>query len=212
MKLTITRAMNELKLLKSRHSNQLQECATIAVQRGLKLRKPYSSYKPEDFEASVKSAVQSIEDIEKRIFEIKTKIDQSNNITVVKIGDKEMTVQEALVMKNLIILKKDRLSKFKRQYSSAKSEFDIALEENQSWVSKRISEGIAAGGNIGKIDPELEKRAIEDVENLYKVKFIDPLSLENLIKQLETEIEDFTNNVDFALSESNSTTFIEISD
>ena len=76
-----------------------------------------------------------------------------------------------------------------------------------------MSENTAASGNgVSKVDPDLEKRAVEQVESLYGVKFVDPLSLETLVKQLETEVEDFKNNVDFALSESNSTTFIEISD
>lgn len=213
MKLTITRALNEIKLLKSRYQNQVRELAPIAVQHGLKLRSPYSSYKPEDFASQVKPSMQSVEDLWSRIIEIKTKIDQSNMTTIVKIGTSEMTVQEALVMKNFISEKELLLSKLKNCLRSARAEYDCALEDNRKKVERTVSENTAATGNgSAKVDPDLEKRAIDQVENLYNVKFIDPLSLESLVKQLETEVEEFKNNVDFALSESNSTTFIEISD
>lgn len=213
MKLTITRALNEIKLLRSRYQNQIRELAPIAVQHGLKLRSPYSSYKPEDFASQVKPSMQSVEDLWKRIIEIKTKIDQSNMITIVKIGSSEMTVQEALVMKSYISDKEILLSKLKSSLRSARAEYDSALEDNRKKVERTVSENTAASGNgVSKVDPDLEKRAVEQVESLYGVKFVDPLSLETLVKQLETEVEDFKNNVDFALSESNSTTFIEISD
>lgn len=213
MKLTITRALNEIKLLRSRYQNQVRDLAPIAVQHGLKLRSPYSSYKPEDFSSQVKPSMQSVNDLWNRIIEIKTKIDQSNMTTIVKIGSKEMTVQEALVMKNFISEKETLLSKLKSCLRSARSEYDYALEDNRKKVERTVSENTAAtGSGAAKVDPDLEKRAIDQVENLYSVKFIDPLSLESLIKQLEIEVEEFKNNVDFALSESNSTTFIEISD
>ena len=41
---------------------------------------------------------------------------------------------------------------------------------------------------------------------------IDPLTLEDKIKELEKEIDEFQKNVDFVLSESNSRTYIEIPD
>ena len=67
-------------------------------------------------------------------------------------------------------------------------------------------------GAVGDGVTELEKKAVEQIEGLYGVKFVDPLSLETIIKQLESEIEEFESNVDYALSESNSQTFIEIPD
>jgi hypothetical protein len=39
---------------------------------------------------------------------------------------------------------------------------------------------------------------------------VDPLGLADVIRNLETEIEDFKSNVDFVLSESNARTEVEI--
>ena len=41
---------------------------------------------------------------------------------------------------------------------------------------------------------------------------IDPCAIDGLIKDLEDNISEFENNVDYALSESNSTTVINIPD
>ena len=211
MKYSITRALAERKVLIKRHEKAVKELDLIAVQRGSRLMNSHSHIKPEDFSDRVKEAWQSILSIESRIDDIKFKIDQSNLVTKVKIGSKEMTIQEAIVMKNSIGLRKDRLSKMKSLYRLARVDYDSALDENRKRVEKTVADNTAALSG-SKVDPELEKQAVEQIECLYGVKFVDPLSLEAIIKQLESEIEEFESNVDYALSESNSQTFIEIPD
>jgi ferredoxin-fold anticodon binding domain-containing protein len=210
MKYSITRALAERKVLIKRHEKAVKELDLIAVQRGSRLMGGYSHIKPEDFINKVKEAWQSVLSLETRIDAIKNQIDRSNLVTTIKIGSKEMTIQEAIVMKNSICLKKDRLTKMKQSYRQALSANNDALEENRRRVEKTVADNTAA--NSGKVDPELEKQAVQQIESLYGVKFIDPLSLETMIKQLESEIEEFESNVDYALSESNSQTFIEIPD
>lgn len=209
MKYTITRALAELKVLRQRHEGKVSELKAIAVKHGNKLRSPYSSYREEDFKAQSVSSVQSIEDLQKRIIEIKNAIDASNFTTKVIIGDKEMTVLEALNMKNNIGLKKAYLSALKRQMVNARNEFDRALNDNKLRIEKIIQDQTAASSVK---DPELEKKTVESIESLYKVEFVNVIDLEKKIESLEKEISDFENNVDYALSEANSTTYIEIPD
>ncbi len=45
-------------------------------------------------------------------------------------------------------------------------------------------------------------------KNTYEL--IDPAGIEDYIKKLEKDIIDFKNEVDYVLSESNATTFIEV--
>lgn len=211
MKYSITRALAERKVLIKRHSKAVSELDLMAVQRGSRLLGNYSHIKPDDFNTHVSEAWQSILSLESRINEIKFKIDQSNLVTKIKVGSKEMTIQEALVLKNSIDLRKSRLDRMKRLYRQAKSEYDAALEDNRKRIEKTVADNTAALSG-SKVDPELERHAAEQVESLYGVKFVDPLSLETVIKELESEIEEFESNVDYALSESNSQTFIEVSD
>lgn len=213
MKYSITRALAERKVLIKRHEKAVSELALIAVQRGNLLQGNYTHIKPEDFEKKSKEAMQSILALESRIDEIKFKIDQSNLVTKVKIGSKEMTIQEALVLKNSIVLRKNRLKKMKSLFVVAKNEYNSSIEENRKKIDKEVSENTAAlSGTSSKPNPELESQVKERVEALYAVNFVDPLGLETVIRNLEFDIEEFESNVDYALSESNSQTFIEVED
>lgn len=213
MKYSITRALAERKVLIKRHEKAVRELTLIAVQRGNLLQGSYTHIKPEDFSERAKSMMQSILSLEARIDEIKYRIDQSNLVTMIKIGSREMTIQEALVLKNSITLKKERLKKMKSLYTTAKIEYNDAVEENRKKIDKEVSENTAAIlGSSSKPDTGIEERIKESVERTYSVVFIDPLSLEQEIAKLESEIEEFESNVDYALSESNSQTFIEITD
>lgn len=211
MKYSITRALAERKVLIKRHEKAVKELELIAVQRGNRLVGDHSHIKPEDITNRVNSSYQSILDLERRIDEIKFQIDKSNLVTVIKIGTKEMTIQEALVLKNSIELRKSRLRKMKDLYRKAKSSYDESFEANRRIIEKTVADTISASKD-GRIDSELEKNTANQINSLYEVKFVDPLSLEAIIKQLETEIEEFESNVDYALSESNSQTFIEVAD
>lgn len=203
MEYTITKSLSLLKTLKARYNKELNNLECIAVKHGSKLRRPYSSYKPDDFKEHSLSQIQSLEALEKRIVEIKTKIDQANAVTKVKIGSKEMTIQEALVEKSFIGLKKQRLQAYKTQLQEARDEFERALEENKRRVEKVVQD---------KADKAGEEEVVKSIEAVYSVEMVDASGLSERIKSLEDEIEEFESNVDFALSEVNSTTHIEVSD
>ena len=210
MRYSITRALAERKVLIKRHEKLVKELELIAVRRGSRLVGSFSHIKPEDFQSRVKESWQSILSIEKRIDLIKYEIDKSNLISKITIGSKEMTIQEALVLKNSIALKKSRLLRMKQRFMSERNSFDKALEENKARVEKTVSD--TTSSSTTKVDPEFEKNVVKQLDALYGVEFEDPIGLEVAIKQLESEIEEFESNVDYALSESNSQTFIEIPD
>lgn len=208
MKVTITRALSELKTLKARHEKEVSESKLIGVLHGYKLRSPYTGYTKESFASQASSMYQSIVDIEKRIIEIKTKIDISNFNTRVIIGGKELSVLEAINLKSLIDFKKRRLLTMKSQLRKARTSYEEAIEENNRKVEKQVQDQTSAGNK----DPKIEEQIRNSVDSINAVSFIDPVKLEEAISVLEKEISDFENEVDFVLSESNSTTYIEVSD
>jgi polyhydroxyalkanoate synthesis regulator phasin len=169
-----------------------------------------SSIRPDDFKEAAKSQLQKIEALQKRIFEIKTKIQQSNAITVVKIGSREMTVLEALVKKSVLENQRDLLTKLKSALVHANNLHEKAISLNESRVSKQLED--ASKNTSVKLDPEIEKEIKKSVDSLYPIEMIDPCKISEKIMALEEEIEDFENNVDFALSESNALTQIEVGD
>ena len=209
MQISITRALSELKVLQKRFDKEVSQLDVISVQHGLTLMKN-SSVKPEDFSEKAKAQLQSVEDLQKRIHLIKTKIQQSNAITVVKIGTQEMTVLEAIIKKSLIENQKSLLARLKRQLTLANDNFENATMSNENKIAKQLED--STKNSTVKLDLEVEKQIKASVESLYPIKMIDPCKLSDKIKALEDEIEEFEANVDFALSESNALTQIEVGD
>lgn len=209
MQISITRALSELKVLQKRFDKEVSQLDVISVQHGLTLMKN-SSVKPEDFSEKAKAQLQSVEDLQKRIHLIKTKIQQSNAITVVKIGTQEMTVLEAIIKKSLIENQKNLLARLKKQLILANDNFEAATVSNENKIAKQLED--ATKNSTVKLDLEVEKQIKASVESLYPIKMIDPCKLSDKIKALEDEIEEFEANVDFALSESNALTQIEVGD
>ena len=209
MQISITRALSELKVLQKRFDKEVSQLDVISVQHGLTLMKN-SSVKPEDFSEKAKAQLQSVEDLQKRIHLIKTKVQQSNAITVVKIGTQEMTVLEAIIKKSLIENQKDLLARLKKQLILANDNFEAATVSNENKIAKQLED--ATKNSTVKLDLEVEKQIKASVESLYPIKMIDPCKLSDKIKALEDEIEEFEANVDFALSESNALTQIEVGD
>lgn len=212
MKITITRALSELKTLKKRFEKEIRRISPIAVKRGGKLRGAFVSYKPEDFKEQAIAEVQSVEALRQRILAIKTEIDKSNMTTKIKIGSTEYTIVEALVQKSLIDQDKLYLSVLRYSYETAMKEYVSAEQENQAKVEKQLEEWVKANGSTQKPSREQEEEIKNGVETLYKLELIDPTGLKQKIENLEKFIEDFEGNVDYALSESNSSTYIEIPD
>jgi len=207
MKYTITRALAELTTLKDKHQKEVTKLNLIAVKQGAKIRKPNSSYDEKSFIDQAKQTYQSVLDIERRILEIKNKIDMSNFTTKIKIGEVEMTVQEALNMKRLIDLKTSRLMYLKNMKQRAQIDFDAGNEENRRRIEKMSQDQMS---NSSVKAGDAEKEIVESVEKIYKMDFIDPIDLTKEIEKLENEISEFNNNIDYVLSESNSTTYIEV--
>lgn len=207
MKYTITRALAELTTLKDKHQKELSKLNLIAVKQGAKIRKPNSSYDEKSFIDQAKQSYQSVLDIERRILEIKNKIDMSNFTTKIKIGETEMTVQEALNMKRIIEIKNSRLMYLKGMKQRAQLDFDAGNEENRRRIEK-MSQDQMSNGSVKAGDAE--KEIVESVEKIYKMDFIDPVDLTKEIEKLDSEISEFNNNIDYVLSESNSTTYIEV--
>ena len=213
--ITITQALSTLKVLEKRLKAKLgvsdngrrtlnANLKLVAVSRGSHLRDPYTSYKEEDFIATAKASMQSIEDLDERIITIKNAIAASNAVTMVKIAGKEMTVQEAIIRKQYSELRKQKIEAYKAELKRAREEFQEVVDENRSYA-ERLANGESS-------DSKKFKDAEEFVSNTYAASLIDPCDLQNKIERMEQDFEDFVANIDFVLSESNATTKIIIPD
>ena len=144
--------------------------------------------------------------IERRA-DIKSKIIQSNAITKIKLAGKEFTVAEAIDLKSSINYKRNFLETLDRQYRKCTNE----VIKNDEIVAKNADDYInGLYSDKNSVDPNKIKNLRQDFIEENKLELVDPVGISAYIKELDEFIEEFETNVDFVLSESNATTFIEV--
>jgi hypothetical protein len=200
--ITITRALAELKLLDKRITKGIRELKCAVIHTRL------SKMNIDSFKNETLAEWQSINDLVTRREKMKTAIMNSNNVTSVKIGGKTYTIAEAIETKKSIGYRKTLLEHLKREF--------VALEQSKVQQDETIQRRIDSlletemGKDNKKTDPEAIEQLTKAIKTSNSYEVIDPIRLEEKIKLLTTEIDDFELNVDFVLSESNSRTKITI--
>lgn len=206
-KISITEALNELKL----YDSKIKKSITTASFCGAAKKSEYKVgvVKKEDFDKRAKASYQSATDLINNRNSLKSAIVKSNAITVVEIDGKVMTLAEAIEHKNSIKYEETLLNEMKRQYAAATA----AVDKENKQVDSRIEDLLATF--IGKdCDKKSNKEVQEAIEKPYRKKnefeLIDPLGLYEKIQTLEANIEGFKANVDTVLALSNATTLIDV--
>lgn len=205
MEISVNRALSEIKTLDSRIEKATNAIKYIDISIGKKSVSGYNSNN--EYEYDVKSKFQSVKDLISRRNLIKSAIVNSNATTNVVVGEKEMTVAEAIERKNSIQYDIQLLNKLKRDYNNALARFE---KENER-VKDRLDSLLETNfGREGKAKSEeidaISKPFLEQNE----AKLVDAINIKKVIEQMEYEIDEFLNNVDFALTEINTTTKINI--
>lgn len=206
-KISITEALNELKLYDSKISKAINNAKLAGAAK--KSSDKVGVVKKEEFIDRAKASYQSVTDLISNRNTLKSAIVKSNAITEVTINGKTMTVAEAIERKNSIAYDESLLSEMKKQYAS---DTDLVNKENQK-VDNKVDELLAT--LIGKeSNKEVSKETQEAIEVPYRQKnefeFVDPIGLYDKIVELEAEIDGFQSNCDTALAVANAMTFIEL--
>jgi hypothetical protein len=202
-KQSITRSLVELKTLDGRIRRILESGVFMTY----KTKYKNTRYTEEDFKQSANSDFQSANDLMARRDKIKNAIVLSNATTLVEIAGTKMTVSQAIEFKNTIAYKTEMLALLKKQRQMVIVEVDAHRQRVQTKVDDNVK---IICGKDGKPDAAIIKTVTDGIMAGDPIDVYDPLNLDKVIKQMETEIEDFRANVDFVLSESNATTLIEV--
>lgn len=206
--MSITRGLSELKLLDSRIGRSIESGKyVIAYKKSAK--KVDGIHTPEEFVENAKSSIQSVRDLIERRNKIKSAIVDSNAKTVVEIGDKKMTVAEAIERKSSIEYEKNLLNTLRYQYGTQ----GVKLNTQNESVNDKLNQLIEVSfGKEGK--QKVNQNEIEAISKPYLEQnewvLLNPLKVDELIEEMSNEIDTFLNEVDFVLSESNTLTKIEI--
>ncbi len=208
-KMTIHRALAELKLIDSR----IEKAINVVEPTGLmQLGKPVNGfYSKEDFEKDVKSKYQSVTDLIDRKNAIKSAIVKANGTTKVNVSGKEMTIADAINFKTVIAVKKALILQLQRKHNAVKAKFNqenekinaVALENAKIMIGKQ-------GDDRVKPNDEDVKNIVEPFVKRNEFHLVDPLKIEETIEKLQIEVDEFEVEVDAVLSEINALTEIEI--
>lgn len=202
--ISISRALVELKTLDSRidktiRQNQFMICKT---------KQQNSHIVEADYKKAVTANFQSIQDMIVRRSAIKNAIVKSNTVTEVEIHGKKMIVAEAIEYKNAIKYKQLLLDTLKAQRQAAIVQHD----SHKSKVQAKIDANVQIICGKEKHDPAAVQSISEAMIKADPIEMFDPLKIDAVIDSLTEEISAFLSNVDYALSESNALTKIDVSE
>ncbi len=199
--ISITHALAEIKLLGKRIQSALNDAEWMAVS---------TKTRPVDVDRlkrNAQSTEQSYLDLVKRRNLLKQAIVQSNATTVVKIGDWEGTIAEAIEKKTSIAYQRELLESMRSAYVRVTDEYKREQDASQTRLDRLLASEL---GKDVRTNPETIAALTTTFKENNKVDLVDPLHLSERIKALESEIDSFTTNVDWVLAESNGRTMIEI--
>ncbi len=205
-KVTIHRALAELKLIDAKINKSINNIEPVGFLQKGKLVNNF--YKEDEFNSNAKAKLQSVQDLIDLKHKIKSAITKANAETIVKVGEKEMTISEAINFKSIIGFKKELINSLTAKLNRTKQEIEGAntkVEENVL----RIAETALQKDNV-KINDNDAINITKPYIEANEYKLIDPLKIETLIEDLTNEVEIFEAEVDAVLSEINAITVIEI--
>ena len=200
---SITRSLVEIKTLDARINKIIENATFISY----KTKTRNNNLNADEFRKNTNADYQSLNDLVCRRDKIKNAIMLSNSVTIVEIAGNKMTVSQAIEFKNTIEYKRSIVSKMRQQRQNV----TIESENHRNRVQNKIDENIKIiCGKDTKADATTIQTITDGITKGDPIEIFDPLGIDNIISCLETEIEDFSANVDFVLSESNALTQINV--
>lgn len=206
-KMSITRALNEIKLIEKRIEKKINAFIPCGVVKGDTPVTGYTSNKA--FIDDKKGDYQSINDLISRRSEIKRKVVLSNAKTTVKIGDVEVTVAEAIDMKNSWVMS---IIKLRDRISIVSNQCHDIYERNSAACQLAVDRQLEA--LYGRDNKKVTEDEIKAVQEPYiknnGPNLVSVIDCNKTIEKLTEKVTEFTLNVDQVLAESNATTFITL--
>ena len=206
--MTIHKALAELKVLESRIMKTVGD-GTYCVANKHSNEK-INGVSVEDYKKVMQGAYDKAVDLITRYKAIKKAVTLSNAKTVVKIGEEEYTVAEAIWMKNHgVEFDELLLNELREQYNKAQAKI---LKQNGNDLEQRAEQYVVGiyGSKEGKTNTDDFEKTKQDFITSQTFELVDPIGILEKIEVLEEKISVFKAEVDAVLSTSNALTVVEI--
>lgn len=210
MKTTVQRALNELKTLDNRLEKRLSDFIVIGTKKNGESRVSETRESIEDFAVRAKSNLDSANDLLKRKRLLKKAIMESSAKTMIVVAGVEYSVMEAIDRKRTIENEKYVLDVIKRKFNSAEYEVSKSNRKMEEYIQDYTT--TMASGDMSNKKSDFVVAFEKSYREANEWQLVDPLNLRKLIEEMEKEIEEFELEIDTALTISNATTVIEISE
>ncbi len=208
--ITVTDALAELTLLQKRIESARISLEDNTLITYVEMGKVPTGFKSrEDYETKAKASLQKVDALITRRRVIKRAIVLSNAQTIVTVASENMTVAEAIEMKNFIMYYESVLNTMHSAYKTTISQYEKAKVKIKDRLDKLALEVLGKNVNSGSdryqslADSFLAREGVE---------LLDPTNLAEEVEKRQSFIEEFNSTVDRVLSISNARTMIDIPD
>ena len=201
--LSLTRLLSEIKTTEERIM-KLPVIVGVAANSTDRVAEENESV--EEFKKTSQSRFDTWMSLSERLVKLRAARNKANATTYVTVCGKSVTMDEAIVMKSLLNLQKQALEGFKKQIGLVETYVTRADNEVKVAVDKAVAQSIAS-----QTLTEDQSKLFNDMykKSLGKSMAIGE-SVKAGIKKLEDHITSFSAEIDYVLSEANSTTKVEI--
>lgn len=208
MRISISRALAEHKLIDKKLEKQIAQARYCAIKRGKK-NETSDGVNIDEFITHATSNYDKTQSLIRQKNILKAAIVESNAKTVVSVGKNMMTVAAAIERKRTIDIESRMLQGMKADYVRAKNASEQENAKVQQKLDALLESNFGAGKGGSAKDDEVQAISKPYLEN-NQVVIIDPLKIDEKIRSMEADIDEFVKNVDFALNESNVRTEITV--
>ena len=213
-KMTITKALSELKVLGNRITAEIRSATFCNVSKHT--MRTLNGKNITDVKAEMQGSYDKIVALINRNNAIKKAVNKANASTIVSIGGEQMTVAEAIYMKQTgIDYMKALLNTMTTQYTNTQS---LLQNNNGEKLTRACEAYIVSLYGTNSSNNTISSEMVETI-NAARAKYIDEntfdliegIDTKKAIEDLKNKIDAFEAEVDVAITVANATTEIEIS-
>lgn len=201
--LTLTRLLSEIKTTEERI---MKLPVIVGVATNSTDRVAEENETSEEFKKTSQSRFDSWFALSERLVKLRAARNKANATTMVTVCGKTVTMDEAITMKSLLNLQKQAVEGFKKQIGMVETFATRADNEVKAAVDKAVAQSIAS-----QTLTEEQTKMFQDMyqKSLGKTAVIGD-NVKAGLKKLEDHITSFSAEIDYVLSEANSTTKVEV--
>lgn len=202
-KISLTRVLSEIKSITEALATQATIAAVSTNKTG---RVATENCSHEQFKLTSQSRFDAWTAQAERLVLLKTLRNKANVLVEVTVGGKQMTMDQAIAKKAMLTWQKSALANFKAQLQKAQLEVTKADADVQISVDKAVAAAVASNA------------LTTEQSNVFKAMYEHSLgkqiavgdNIKTSLEKLEKYITEFSNEIDYVLSEANANTHVEI--